>query len=300
MIKSGGKTEEKRERKPSPAQNKRFDLNWKPEVRRLITCAAVPALIISVSISGCRSTGSRAIARLGPKPRKEMTLISNQELTHFYLGSGPGKVPIGKGKIVPVLVDPKVRYEITADPVGYHPKSLFTTVPPPYELRFTFHISDRDGSVPDFSRVLPPINLAGLKVYDPPGAQTLALMPTQSDKMGAVDTAVGDKLNHLFSESRRFTIVERDRIRDAITELNFQQSDLINQENAIRMGKLLGANYILLSSVSRPGAGRKQVFARLVSVETGKQAATAIAESMGDTVPVQTLIQVVNKINATR
>jgi hypothetical protein len=261
---------------------------------------------IMITISGCATskdissldTSDSAIPRLGPKPEADMTLISNQEMTNFYLVSGDQKIPIGKGKIVPVKVDSKVRYEIVAHPVGYSPMSLFTTVPPPYELRFTFHISDRDGSVPDYSHVLPPVNISGLKIYNPPGTETLALLPTQSDEKPGGDQAVGDGLNHLFSESKAFALVERDRIRDAITELNFQQSDLVDQDNALKMGKLLGANYILISSVSRPGGGRKQVFARRVSVKTGQQVATAIAECQGEVVPIPTLIQVVNKINA--
>jgi hypothetical protein len=263
-------------------------------------------LAILIMISGCATSkdissldvSDSTIARLGPKPKDDMTLISNQEMTSFYLVSDDQKILIGKGKIVPVKVDPKARYEIVAHPVGYTPMSLFTTVPPPYELRFTFHLSDRDGSVPDTSAVLPELTTEGLKIYDAPGSDTLALIPTQSSETGGVDSAVGDRLNHLFSESKRFSIVERDRIQDAITELNFQQSDLVDQNNALRMGKLLGASYILISDVSRPGAGKKQVFAKLVYVKTGKQMTTAIAECKGDSVPIQTLIQVVNKINS--
>jgi len=227
-----------------------------------------------------------------------MTLISNQELTDFYILFGGQKTLVGQGKIVPIRVDPKVRYEIMAYPRGYRPISLFTTLPPTDEIRFTFEISDKDGSVPDAAAVLPPVTTAGLRMYDVPVTETLALIPTQSDEGGGTDSAVGDKLNYLFSESKKFSIVERGRIRDAITELNFQQSDLVDQTNAVRMGKLLGANYILISSISRPGGGRKQIFAKLVSVKTSQQVVTAIAECQGDAVPIPTLIQVVNKINA--
>ena len=139
-----------------------------------------------------------------------------------------------------------------------------------------------------------------LEVYDPPGKDSIALMPTRSDAKGGLDIAVEDRLNHLFSESKRFSIVERDRIRDASTELNFQQTDLVDKENAVRMGKLLGASYILISSVSNIGDEGKQIFAKLISVETGGVVATAIAESAGSTVSIPALIQVVNKINSVK
>jgi hypothetical protein len=261
----------------------------------VVLLAGLLSLFLFSSCATEKGASGHAGIHLGFK--KEMTLISNQEMTDFYIISGDQKTLVGQGKIVPLRVNPKERYEIMAHPRGYRPISLFTTVPPTDELRFTFEISDRDGSVPDYSRVLPPVNISGLKIYDPPGTETLALLPTQSDEKPGGDLAVGDALNHLFSESKAFALVERDRIRDAITELNFQQSDLVNQDNALKMGKLLGANYILISSVSRPGAGRKQVFARRVSVKTGQQVATAIAECRGEAVPMPTLIQIVNKIN---
>lgn len=267
----------------------------------MLTGAGILFPAILVSLSGCATNnGVSPSGGFGLRPKKEMTLISNQELTDFYIISGSDKSLVGQGKIVPLRVDPKERYEIMAHPRGYRPMSLFTTIPPTDELRFTFEIGDKDGSVPDYSKVLPPITTAGLIISECAADETLALLPTQSDEGGGTDNAVGDKLNYLFAEAKRFQIVERGRIRDAITELNFQQSDLVDQTNAVRMGKLLGANYILISSVSRPGGGRKQVFAKLVSVKTGQQVSTAIAECQGDSVPIPTLIQVVNKLTAER
>ena len=269
------------------------------EGKRYFGIALLTGLLSLFILSSCATEkGASPRAGVGLWFKKEMTLISNQEMTDFYIISGDQKILVGQGKIVPIRVDPKERYEIMAHPRGYRPMSLFTTVPPTDELRFTFEISDRDGSVPDYSHVLPPVNISGLKICNPPGTETLALLPTQSDEKPGGDQAVGDGLNHLFSESKAFALVERDKIRDAITELNFQQSDLVDQDNALKMGKLLGAEYILISSVSRPGGGRKQVFARRVSVKTGQQVATAIAECQGEVVPIPTLIQVVNKINA--
>lgn len=260
--------------------------------------ACIP-LVAALLIPACAAKNGVSVPGVGgARLNKELTLISNQELTDFYIVSDGQKTRVGQGKIVPIRVNKNTRYEILAHPRGYRPMSLFTIVPPTDELRFTFEIGDKDGSVPDHSQVLPPVTTAGLAVCDRFGAETLALLPTRSDTGAGVDNAVGDKLNYLFSETRRFQIVERGRIRDAIEELNFQQSDLVDQTNAVRMGKLLGANYILLSSVSRPGDGRRQVFAKLVSVKTGRQVATAIAECRGDAVPIPTLIQVVNKITA--
>lgn len=95
-------------------------------------------------------------ARIGPNPTKRVTLVSNQENTQFRIAlfseSGPGQAlrwqSVGKGKFLSVVVDPRYRYEVEADPDGYRPKRLTTTKPPTSELRFTFTLSDRVGPEP--------------------------------------------------------------------------------------------------------------------------------------------------------
>jgi TolB-like protein len=70
-------------------------------------------------------------------------------------------------------------------------------------------------------------------------------------------------------------IVERVRLQDAIEELELNRTNKIDQGSANRIGKLLGARYLVLGGYFDI-AGTLRMDARVVEVETGK-----IVASMG-------------------
>jgi hypothetical protein len=63
-----------------------------------------------------------------------------------------------------------------------------------------------------------------------------------------------DQIEDLFSTSlfhtKRFTLIERKRIQSAVAEQNLGSSDRINPEAAVKVGKLLGADYLIIVAVN--------------------------------------------------
>jgi hypothetical protein len=63
-----------------------------------------------------------------------------------------------------------------------------------------------------------------------------------------------NQIEDLFSTSlfntNRFTVIERKRIQSAISEQNLGSSDRINQASAVKVGQLLGADYLIIVAVN--------------------------------------------------
>jgi len=85
-------------------------------------------------------------------------------------------------------------------------------------------------------------------------------------------------LTDLFNISRdKFTIVERRAIEQALRELNFQISDLVDKNNIQKLGRFLGANTIIVGYIGPSDAGIS-VNARAVQVQELKIVAVGRAE----------------------
>jgi TolB-like protein len=93
----------------------------------------------------------------------------------------------------------------------------------------------------------------------------------------AVPHILQEMLTTSFIESKQFTVVERDQLQKGLDELHFQLSDLADSSKAQQIGKIVGADYILLGSISDTGDGT-YIDARVVSVATGKSIAAADTE----------------------
>jgi TolB-like protein len=72
------------------------------------------------------------------------------------------------------------------------------------------------------------------------------------------------------SKSEHMRVVERDRINFLVDELKLQQSDLVDKSTAVEMGKLVGAQTILMGSFMKINKKDMKLFGRLVSVETSE------------------------------
>ena len=66
-----------------------------------------------------------------------------------------------------------------------------------------------------------------------------------------------------------FTLVERNQIEEILIEQGFQQSGCTTNECAVEIGKLLGADKLLLGSIGKTGS-LYTINTRIVSVESGK------------------------------
>ncbi|MBN1498536.1 MAG: hypothetical protein JW982_00135 [Spirochaetes bacterium] len=120
-----------------------------------------------------------------------------------------------------------------------------------------------------------------LKSIDEPSA-AIAVMPFDSGS----DSAAGDSVaNEIISalNSQGAVVVERRSMDKILEELSLQQTGLINDATVAKVGKSLGAKYIVTGSAkefNRPGyknVGLK-VQARLVDVESGKILSSANTE----------------------
>ena len=71
------------------------------------------------------------------------------------------------------------------------------------------------------------------------------------------------------SLSRKYAVIERQQIHRVLDELKFQRSDLVDMTKVARLGRLLGADFIVIGTVSQLGH-TVTVEARVVNVETGQ------------------------------
>ena len=75
-----------------------------------------------------------------------------------------------------------------------------------------------------------------------------------------------------FIKAKHFKVLERDQLQSALDELHFQLSDLADPAKAKKIGKLAGAAYVLLGSISDTGSSTS-INARIVSIESGESIA---------------------------
>ena len=142
---------------------------------------------------------------------------------------------------------------------------------------------------------LPAVCFAGLNDYP-----TLAIMPfgrkaSISPELTLQDVTIANEIAYdELVNSGYFDVVERERLDAVCDELSFDMSGLVDQRSAARVGKMLGAQYILIGSLNGlstrqngaeiVGIGNKnaQVYAhismRVVEVETGR----VVLASRGD------------------
>ncbi|HYD42385.1 MAG TPA: CsgG/HfaB family protein [Anaeromyxobacter sp.] len=112
-----------------------------------------------------------------------------------------------------------------------------------------------------------------------PGARAVAAQPTVAvlyfDYDGAdqelfeLRKGITDFLVSQLAAAETVQLVERTRLQEVLAELDLQQTRRIDPTSAARIGKLLGARYLVFGSYFQLGAGL-QASARIVEVETGK------------------------------
>lgn len=130
------------------------------------------------------------------------------------------------------------------------------------------------------------------KLHDDPDVQkingehiVIAPFENINGKGDAVPRILQEMLTTAFIKAKHFKVLERDQLQSALDELHFQLSDLADPAKAKKIGKLAGATYVLLGSISDTGSSTS-INARIVSIESGESVA---AEDMdiktGDAVP---------------
>lgn len=122
-----------------------------------------------------------------------------------------------------------------------------------------------------------------------PGLQTMAIIDFNNNSITS-DQAQLEPLgrglpslmiNH-FNGSTNLKVIERERLQWLLAELDLQQSGRVDQETAVRAGKLLGATTVLLGDFMKMNRRSMVINVRLVKVETGEVLITDQVEGRPD------------------
>ena len=117
-------------------------------------------------------------------------------------------------------------------------------------------------------------NLADYSGYALPKGARLAVMPIVPTGGGEAQLTrqaeyFGEQLSLAASASKLFTIVERKNLETLLSELELQLSGLVDDKEVARVGKLLGADFLVTGTIYEKG-GRYELYLKLLRVETGE------------------------------
>jgi len=102
-------------------------------------------------------------------------------------------------------------------------------------------------------------------------AQRIAVLPFQNSSGDySAGSKVADEFNLQLGKLAAFDLIERIRVDELYKEQDFDP-DRIDQETAVKIGKMLGVHGIILGNVIEYSKGKVGISIRLVNVETGKQ-----------------------------
>lgn len=105
---------------------------------------------------------------------------------------------------------------------------------------------------------------------------------TSSGISSEIATALSNEFEYEISKlSKDITVVERTQITKLLNEQGFQQSGVTDSEDAVKIGKLLGADYLVVGSVSVVGS-TYSVTVKIVSVDEGSIIDSASMKHQGD------------------
>jgi curli biogenesis system outer membrane secretion channel CsgG len=149
--------------------------------------------------------------------------------------------------------------------------------------------------------------VAGLAVISFGAPMKLAILDFQNtsgyDGAWHIGGGISDMLATALFKSNKFDVIEREKIGLILKEQKFQQTDMVDANSAVEIGKLLGANVIVTGNVTEFGTKRSgldfsrfapqglrglsvktqtvrvALDARLIDVETGKLLAAEEADA---------------------
>lgn len=112
----------------------------------------------------------------------------------------------------------------------------------------------------------------------------------KNDELVVLRKGLAQMLISDLSGSDAVRVVERDRIEDVLAELKLQGSGKVDAKSAAKLGKLLGARYLVLGGYFDL-AGALRVDARIIDVETGRVLKSfGVNGKPGDFLPVEQTI----------
>ena len=95
---------------------------------------------------------------------------------------------------------------------------------------------------------------------------------------------IADLLINDMASNPAMRVVERDRLQSILQEQNLVSSRSVDPQTAVRLGKLLGAQYMVTGGFMSDGKGTLLVTSRVINVETGAITNPMKLQTKGDDV----------------
>ena len=93
--------------------------------------------------------------------------------------------------------------------------------------------------------------------------------PQKNSQWTQLESGIAEAMTEAFVRSGRFRVVERAQLDKALEELRLNQSGAVDPATAQRVGKLIGAKYLIIGSF-QVLEGQIRINCRLIRVETGE------------------------------
>ena len=106
------------------------------------------------------------------------------------------------------------------------------------------------------------------------GKPIIAVLPFDNNSIGkdradydGIGRGMADMLITDMAQNASITVVERERIQALLTEQNLVKSGTIDPQTAIKLGKMIGAQYMITGGFMSDGRGTYVLTARAINVE---------------------------------
>jgi hypothetical protein len=122
-----------------------------------------------------------------------------------------------------------------------------------------------------------------------------AIIPQNMDP--SVISPATDKIIEKLVQSNRFTVLDRANIENVLKEREFQVSGMVSDQDAVTAGKYLGADFIVVSKISKVG-DTNFISGKMINVKSGVIVSTTSAQGEGKLAVVISLAGQVGEVLA--
>ena len=88
---------------------------------------------------------------------------------------------------------------------------------------------------------------------------------------------IQERLTTIFAKNKRISLIERGMLKKIIEEQKIQLSGIVESTEAVELGHILGADYLLIGTLNDIEKGKTEINARIVDVKSGKIASASSA-----------------------
>jgi TolB-like protein len=102
------------------------------------------------------------------------------------------------------------------------------------------------------------------------------------EELGLISKGLADFFAYDFAKISSFKVIERDKIDFILKEIELQQSGAVDRATAVKVGKILGAKYMVFGSITQLDERHTRMVVRVVSVESSEIIALVDREGRPD------------------